>query len=85
VHFQTVLGDRTMTRGTGATLRLGVVGAGEMGARHVRTIVAHPRTTLCAVVDHSLPRAERLAAQSLHASAGVALELLERCDAVVVA
>jgi len=67
------------------TLKVGVVGAGVMGARHARTIAAHPLTALTAVVDHSLSRAEQAASLAPGACAAVESDVLDRCDAVVVA
>jgi predicted dehydrogenase len=69
-------------------LRIGVVGAGAMGARHARAVVSHPDAELVAVVDHSQARARQLVAMTLGAAptpAALTWDAIERCDAVVVA
>jgi len=69
-------------------VRIGIVGAGAMGARHARAVVAHPGAELVAVVDHSQARAEQLVAMTLgvvRTPAALGWDAIERCDAVVVA
>jgi predicted dehydrogenase len=64
-------------------LRLGLVGAGTMGANHARVIGDSPDASLAVVVDPDLTRAAALAGSDAHATADV--QAVFGCDAVVVA
>lgn len=67
-----------------APLRVGLVGAGSMGARHARVIAASPQALLDVVVDADLERAQRLTDEfGGHPAAD--LEPALRCDALIVA
>jgi predicted dehydrogenase len=63
-------------------LRIGLIGAGTMGANHARVIAGSPDTTLSVVVDVDVDRACALA-DGARASDDV--EAVSGCDAVVVA
>jgi myo-inositol 2-dehydrogenase/D-chiro-inositol 1-dehydrogenase len=69
-----------------ATLRIGMVGAGAVAARHVRTLLAMDGVELAAVADPALERAKELAAEAGAAAYPNHMELLaaERLDAVYI-
>ena len=67
-----------------ARLRVGLVGAGVMGANHGRVIAASPHATLAAVVDCDRDRAALLAAGT-GAEVSTTADAVHGCDAVVVA
>ena len=67
-----------------AELRVGLVGAGSMGANHARVVTASSRARLTAVVDADADRARALT-DGTRARASTALEDVLGCDAVVVA
>lgn len=64
-------------------LRIGLIGAGNMGANHARVIAGSPDTTLAVVVDQNVERASALGADGAIVSDDVAA--VADCDAVVVA
>jgi predicted dehydrogenase len=68
------------------TLRIGVIGAGEWGRNHVRTIAALPEVELTVVCDIDPARREAVSRQypAVHVTDVVA-EALDRADAIVVA
>jgi predicted dehydrogenase len=63
------------------SLRVGIVGAGQVAARHAESYAANPRAAVVAVVDPVLERAETLAA-SHGATAGASYEELLASGAV---
>ena len=65
-----------------AMLRVGVIGAGSMGARHARVVAAHPDAELTVVVDRSAKRAACAARQQ---SWSTDISSLRRCDAAIIA
>lgn len=65
-------------------LRVGVIGAGHFGRYHVLKLAASAHARLAGLHDHSPHRAVRVAAEAGSKALGLA-ELLESCDAVVVA
>ncbi|HEV8424873.1 MAG TPA: Gfo/Idh/MocA family oxidoreductase [Actinomycetes bacterium] len=69
-----------------STVRIGMVGAGAVAARHVRTLLAVNGVSVAAVADPALERAERLAEEAGAAAYATHLELLERerLDAVYI-
>jgi myo-inositol 2-dehydrogenase/D-chiro-inositol 1-dehydrogenase len=69
-----------------ATVRIGMVGAGAVAARHVRTLLAMDGVELAAVADPALERAKELAAEAGAAAYPNHMELLaaERLDAVYI-
>jgi predicted dehydrogenase len=68
------------------TVRIGVVGAGAVAARHVRTLLAMDGVQVAAVADPALERAKELAAEAGAAAYPNHMELLasERLDAVYI-
>lgn len=66
-------------------LRVGVVGAGNMGANHARVVAASPRAQLAVVVDADPDRAAAVAAEHGAARAGQWLDDLGAVDAVILA
>lgn len=64
-------------------LRIGLIGAGNMGANHARVIAGSPDTTLAVVVDQNVERASALGADGAIVSDDVAA--VADCDAVIVA
>lgn len=66
------------------TTKLGLVGAGTMGANHARVIATHNSAYLGAVLDHDAQRADNLA-RGYGAKAVSSLEGLADCDGVVLA
>jgi len=69
-------------------LRVGMVGAGAMGASHVRTLATWvPAARLCAVHDADSSRAEHVAAAAGAVAVGSAEELIDSgdVDAIVIA
>lgn len=66
-----------------ATLRVGIIGAGSMGALHARTITKHPRSELTWVHDSDFPAAQAVAYR--YGSSAVNEPLFGDVDAVVVA
>jgi myo-inositol 2-dehydrogenase/D-chiro-inositol 1-dehydrogenase len=69
-----------------STVRIGVVGAGAVAARHVRTLLAMDGVEVAAVADPALERARELAAGSGAVAYPNHMELLasERLDAVYI-
>jgi predicted dehydrogenase len=69
-----------------STVRIGMVGAGAVAARHVRTLLAMDGVELAAVADPALERAKELAAEAGAAAYPNHMELLaaERLDAVYI-
>jgi predicted dehydrogenase len=69
-----------------STVRIGMVGAGAVAARHVRTLLAMDGVEVAAVADPALDRAKELAAEAGAAAYPNHMELLaaERLDAVYV-
>ena len=69
-----------------ATVRVGMVGAGAVAARHVRTLLAMDGVELAAVADPALERAKELAAEAGASAYPNHMELLaaERLDAVYI-
>jgi myo-inositol 2-dehydrogenase / D-chiro-inositol 1-dehydrogenase len=69
-----------------STVRIGMVGAGAVAARHVRTLLAMDGVELAAVADPALERAKELAAEAGAAVYPNHMELLaaERLDAVYI-
>jgi predicted dehydrogenase len=65
-------------------LRIGLVGAGAMGANHARVVTTSPLATLSVLVD---PDEERAASLAAHAGAKATTDLAatHECDAVIVA
>jgi predicted dehydrogenase len=68
------------------TVRIGVVGAGAVAARHVRTLLAMDGVEVAAVADPALGRVKELAAEAGGAAYPNHMELLatERLDAVYI-
>jgi myo-inositol 2-dehydrogenase / D-chiro-inositol 1-dehydrogenase len=68
------------------TVRIGMVGAGAVAARHVRTLLAMDGVEVAAVADPALERAKELAAEAGAAVYPNHMELLasERLDAVYI-
>jgi myo-inositol 2-dehydrogenase / D-chiro-inositol 1-dehydrogenase len=68
------------------TVRIGMVGAGAVAARHVRTLLALDGVEVAAVADPALERARELAAEAGAAAYPDHMELLaaERLDAVYI-
>jgi myo-inositol 2-dehydrogenase/D-chiro-inositol 1-dehydrogenase len=68
------------------TVRIGMVGAGAVAARHVRTLLAMDGVELAGVADPALERARELAAEAGAAAYPNHMELLaaERLDAVYI-
>ena len=68
------------------TVRIGMVGAGAVAARHVRTLLAMDGVEVAAVADPALERAKELAAEAGAAAYPDHVELLaaERLDAVYI-
>jgi predicted dehydrogenase len=64
-------------------LRIGLIGAGSMGALHARTVASHPDSELTWVVDADAERAESVAAR--YGSISRTGPTLEDVDAVIVA
>jgi predicted dehydrogenase len=69
-----------------STVRIGMVGAGAVAARHVRVLLAMDGVELAAVADPALERAKELAAEAGAAAYPNHMELLaaERLDAVYI-
>jgi myo-inositol 2-dehydrogenase/D-chiro-inositol 1-dehydrogenase len=69
-----------------STVRIGMVGAGAVAARHVRTLLAVKGVSVAAVADPALERAKQLAEVAGAAAYPTHLELLEseRLDAVYI-
>jgi predicted dehydrogenase len=69
-----------------STVRIGMVGAGAVAARHVRTLLAMDGVELAAVADPAMERAKELAAEAGAAAYPNHMELLaaERLDAVYI-
>jgi predicted dehydrogenase len=69
-----------------STVRIGMVGAGAVAARHVRTLLAMDGVELAAVADPALERAKELAAEAGASAYPNHMELLaaERLDAVYI-
>jgi predicted dehydrogenase len=69
-----------------ATVRIGMVGAGAVAARHLRTLLAMDGVEVAGVADPALERAKELAAEAGAAAYPNHMELLdgERLDAVYV-
>jgi myo-inositol 2-dehydrogenase / D-chiro-inositol 1-dehydrogenase len=69
-----------------STVRIGMVGAGAVAARHVRTLLAMDGVELAAVADPALERAKELAAEAGATAYPNHMELLaaERLDAVYI-
>jgi predicted dehydrogenase len=69
-----------------STVRIGMVGAGAVAARHVRTLLAMDGVEVAAVADPALERAKELAAEAGAAAYPNHMELLssERLDAVYI-
>jgi predicted dehydrogenase len=69
-----------------STVRIGMVGAGAVAARHLRTLLAMDGTEVAAVADPALERAKELAAEAGAAAYPNHMELLEaeRLDAVYI-
>ena len=69
-----------------STVRIGMVGAGAVAARHVRTLLAMDGVEVAAVADPALERAKELAAEAGAAVYPNHMELLEaeRLDAVYI-
>jgi predicted dehydrogenase len=69
-----------------ATVRIGMVGAGAVAARHVRTLLEMDGVAVAAVADPALERAEELAGEAGAAAYPNHMELLaaERLDAVYI-
>jgi myo-inositol 2-dehydrogenase / D-chiro-inositol 1-dehydrogenase len=69
-----------------STVRVGMVGAGAVAARHVRTLLAMDGVELAGVADPAMERARRLAEEAGAAAYPTHLELLEaeRLDAVYI-
>jgi predicted dehydrogenase len=69
-----------------STVRIGMVGAGAVAARHVRNLLAMDGVELAAVADPALGRAKELAAEAGAAAYPDHMELLaaERLDAVYI-
>src|SRR5918992_2253266 len=69
-----------------ATVRIGMVGAGAVAARHLRTLLAMDGVEVAAVADPALERAKELAAEAGAAVYPNHMELLEaeRLDAVYI-
>jgi predicted dehydrogenase len=65
-------------------MKLAVVGAGNMGANHARTVAGSPVADLGVVIDRDLVRA-RAVANQFGSVASVDLERALSCDAVIVA
>lgn len=65
-------------------IAVAVVGAGTMGANHVRVVAEHPDTVLAAVVDTDVERASTLARRFGGEACG-SIDDLRACDAVIVA
>ena len=68
-----------------ATLALGVIGVGHLGALHARMLSSMPEVRLEALLDTDQARAARAAAEHGTRAAATLEELLERVDAVTVA
>jgi predicted dehydrogenase len=66
------------------TVKIAIVGAGQMGMQHARTVAASARAKLTAIVDPNLERAERLA-NHVGCEATTQLEAAIQSDGVVVA
>lgn len=69
-----------------STVRIGMVGAGAVAARHLRTLLAMDGVEVAAVADPALERAKELAAEAGAAAYPNHMELLEaeRLDAVYI-
>jgi predicted dehydrogenase len=69
-----------------STVRIGMVGAGAVATRHVRTLLALDGVSVAAVADPALERARQLAEEAGAAAYPTHLELLERerLDAVYI-
>jgi predicted dehydrogenase len=69
-----------------STVRVGMVGAGAVAARHVRTLLAMDGVRVAAVADPAVERAKELAAEAGAAAYPNHMELLdgERLDAVYI-
>jgi predicted dehydrogenase len=69
-----------------STVRIGMVGAGAVAARHVRTLLAMEGVEVAAVADPALERAKELATEAGAAAYPNHMELLssERLDAVYI-
>jgi predicted dehydrogenase len=65
-------------------LSVAVIGAGTMGANHVRVVAEHPDAVLAAIVDTDRERADALA-HRFGTQACSSIEALPACDAVIVA
>lgn len=69
-----------------AQLKIGLVGAGSMGANHARVIAESQRARLAVVVDADVERATALATDAgAGAIAATGIDAVLACDAVVVA
>jgi predicted dehydrogenase len=66
-------------------VRLAVVGAGIMGANHVRVARTLPSVELVAVIDHDLDRARAAARSGGELSSNVISDVFGRVDAAVIA
>ncbi len=66
-------------------MRVGLVGAGRIGAFHARTLADHPEVSEIVVTDPMPDRAEEVAAETGADVAADAAAMLDRIDAMVVA
>ncbi len=66
-------------------MRVGLIGAGRIGAFHAQTLADHPEVTAVIVTDPLLERAETVAVDVGGAVAPDAESMLERIDAMVIA
>ena len=65
-------------------IRIGLVGAGQMGSNHARVVAASSRATLGVVIDVDTEKAKRLSSW-YGATASSDLEAALQCDAVILA
>ena len=65
-------------------IRIGLVGAGQMGANHARVVAASPRASLAVVIDVDAERAKGISFR-YGAAASPELDAAMQCDAVIIA
>jgi len=72
------------SRPTDSGIRIGVIGVGHLGRHHAR-VAAQSSASLVGVFDKDRPRADQVSKEVASTSFGEVEELLERCDAIIVA